>query len=567
MLHLDDAGSNSAGFRPWMRQGTLVTHQSDFSYFGMKDEGSAQNHTVVAWSDNDIWDPGPDYMKFIFTSYSNQNGAAGTLDGLEAARFVPDATGDEVYLGVGDWFNAGTNPTERLDLLDGRARIRELPNDPSANALTKIMVVDDTPGPEFGVVKWRDISTLVDCDWATNGFNDIYTAFDPAPPGTCPGALNNVGIGMDLPKAKLHVVEDTPLPMSEDRAIFAHILGDEEQNVAVDALAPSPEAAVNIGMRSWAQDGRVNYGLYAHTTVTPPYAIQTNVGVYGNAEELGNASIGGYAQSCIGIWGRARCSTANNWAGYFEGDVLATGNYYTSDATLKTNVEPITDPGSVLDQLQPVSYFFDTVTYDFMGLPKELQFGLIAQDVETVLPHLVKDVVRPAEYDSMGVITQDEFMFKALNYTELIPLLIGSIKEQKAAVAQLTDQVDQLQQDLASCCEAHDGTLDGRGMQQDGTGNGSDLEQGVSKSNDRLSIMPNPFQERTTLSYLLDAPAMVQLQVSTEHGLHLATLRNQQHDAGAYSMTWDTQDLAPGIYFVSLFADGRPVVKKAVKVK
>ena len=104
-------------------------------------------------------------------------------------------------------------------------------------------------------------------------------------------------------------------------------------------------------------------------------------------------------------------------------------------------------------------------------------------------------------------------------------------------------------------------------MQQDGTGSGSNLEQGMSKSDDRLSIVPNPFQERTTLSYLLDAPAMVQLQVGTEQGLHLATLRNQQHDAGAYSMTWDTQDLAPGIYYVSLFADGRPVVKKAVKVK
>ena len=146
--------------------------------------------------------------------------------------------------------------------------------------------------------------------------------------------------------------------------------------------------------------------------------------------------------------------------------------------------------------------------------------------------------------------------FKSLNYTGLIPVLIAALQDQQ-------DRMDQLEADLASCC-AHDGTgLD----QRSGSLEGGGASHATSLENDRLTIAPNPFQERTTLSYLLDAPAMVQLQVSTEQGLHLATLRNQQHDAGAYSMTWDTQDLAPGIYYVSLFADGRPVVKKAVKVK
>jgi hypothetical protein len=182
MLHIDDGGWQDAGYRPWMRQGTIVTHQSDYSYFGMKDEGNAQNHTVIAWSDNDIWDPGPDHMKFIFTSYLNQNGAAGTDDGLEAGRFTPDATGDLVYFGLGDWFNSGgQQPDERLDLLDRTIRLRNFQDPPpsglnsyESTTLENVLVVDPTDGRVY----WRTLSP-----WG-GGPNDCDRIVDPTNSGT-----------------------------------------------------------------------------------------------------------------------------------------------------------------------------------------------------------------------------------------------------------------------------------------------------------------------------------------------------------------------------------------------
>ena len=238
--------------------------------------------------------------------------------------------------------------------------------------------------------------------------------------------------------------------------------------------------------------------------------------------------------------------------------MYCTGNYLGSDQALKDNIEDL-DPAQARDlvaQLQPRSYEFRTADYPSMALPSGPQLGLVAQEVEVLLPQLVHHTVQPAEYDSLGQVVHPAVPFKSLNYTGLIPVLIAALQDQQ-------DRMDQLEADLASCC-AHDGTgLD----QRSGSLEGGGASHATSLENDRLTIAPNPFQERTTLSYLLDAPVRVRLQVHTESGMHLATLRDQPQEPGSYSMTWDTQDLAPGLYYVTLFADGKPVVKKAVKVR
>ena len=169
-LHLDDNGTNSAGYRPWQRQGTLITHESDQGYFGLKHEAPDRNHTVVVWSDNDAFDPvGPDRLKFIFTANNaHGTGIAGNLNGLEAGRFVPAGTGNEVFFGLGDWFTAGLDPTERFDMLNGRARIRQLPTDP-VSLSTEFVTVNMTPGPNYGVLEHRPLTNLPDnCEWTMN---------------------------------------------------------------------------------------------------------------------------------------------------------------------------------------------------------------------------------------------------------------------------------------------------------------------------------------------------------------------------------------------------------------
>jgi hypothetical protein len=61
----------------------------------------------------------------------------------------------------------------------------------------------------------------------------------------------------------------------------------------------------------------------------------------------------------------------------------------------------------------------DPQSYRFKSHPKT-RYGVIAQQLETILPNLVS-------YNTAG--------FAAVNYLELIPFLIGSVKS-------LTDQVN-----------------------------------------------------------------------------------------------------------------------------
>ncbi len=198
-LHLHDGTTAvlTSSYRPWMKNGITFTTNSDHMWVGHKVEtGTDQTSAVIQWGDNELPDAGPDVMKFVFTSSYTGGAGINSLDGREIARMHPQG-----YLGVGDWLAAGTNPTERVDLLNGRLRIRDLPSDQQADGPFKVMVVDDTPAPdaERGVVKWKDANQL-DCKWSMTPLfvNHVYTAVGTPPNGTCPDDIDAVGVGIDL---------------------------------------------------------------------------------------------------------------------------------------------------------------------------------------------------------------------------------------------------------------------------------------------------------------------------------------------------------------------------------
>jgi Chaperone of endosialidase len=81
-----------------------------------------------------------------------------------------------------------------------------------------------------------------------------------------------------------------------------------------------------------------------------------------------------------------------------------------SDVTLKKNIEQISDAGALLSQLHGYRYQWKDENAD-----AERQLGLLAQEVQKVLPELVKE----GENGKLGV-----------NYSGLIPVLLEAIKEQ-----------------------------------------------------------------------------------------------------------------------------------------
>ncbi len=113
------------------------------------------------------------------------------------------------------------------------------------------------------------------------------------------------------------------------------------------------------------------------------------------------------------------------------GDIGMTGTIYgVSDRRVKKDFLPIDKALDKITQLNPVSYHFKTDENPEMKLSEKRQMGLIAQEVLEIFPDLVS--VPDAE---------DEML--ALNYIELIPVLIKSVQELNE---QLLDKEEELKE-------------------------------------------------------------------------------------------------------------------------
>lgn len=99
--------------------------------------------------------------------------------------------------------------------------------------------------------------------------------------------------------------------------------------------------------------------------------------------------------------------------------------YNASDVRLKTNIKPLNNCLPLLMKLKTYSYNFKNngpSTRSAVSNTQSSEYGLLAQDVEKVLPNLVIT-------DSNGV--------KLLNYTELVPMLINAVQTLSARVEAL----------------------------------------------------------------------------------------------------------------------------------
>ena len=94
----------------------------------------------------------------------------------------------------------------------------------------------------------------------------------------------------------------------------------------------------------------------------------------------------------------------------------------------KQNIRPIASPLAKLLQLKGVQYEMKPETYTKNNFDKRPQIGLLAQDVEKVIPEVVD------EKDG----------YKGVDYAKLVPLLIEAIKEQNQKISQLQQEIDEL---------------------------------------------------------------------------------------------------------------------------
>jgi hypothetical protein len=139
-----------------------------------------------------------------------------------------------------------------------------------------------------------------------------------------------------------------------------------------------------------------------------------------------SSSTGGFVAGPVQITSLGIGTAASGTTGEIRATNVITSYY--SDERLKQNIELIDNALEKVESLRGVTYVPNSIAESF-GYKKQKEIGVVAQDVEKVLPEAVK----PAPFDVMlfeGVeISMSGENYKTVQYEKIVPLLIEAIKE------------------------------------------------------------------------------------------------------------------------------------------
>lgn len=287
----------------------------------------------------------------------------------------------------------------------------------------------------------------------------------------------------------------------ENIGAFGLALGDGDgEIVPIDQEVNGNIGGFNVGTVGFAQ-GNLNGNLGARGRAYGSAGARINVGVNGTAEtnaagwNVGVEAVALNSQTeNVGFLGRVLGSGSKNFgmrlhvsngtsntglavfsdniAAAFHGPVTEVHGNLTvngnitysgsltssSDRNLKENIQPLRNALDAIMQLAPSTFTFRN-NQAFPGLKPApgLHYGLIAQEVETVLPSLVSiqkhravepvdDGNAPGQNDPASVL-EKETEYKSVNYVELIPILIKAVQEQQEKIELLSRELRELKKE------------------------------------------------------------------------------------------------------------------------
>jgi hypothetical protein len=372
------------------------------------------------------------------------------------------------------------------------------------------------------------------------------------------GNGGNVGMGLpcnQTPSARLHVYADNV--NTETAGRFESTLSDDgNPNRGVLGIAENGKTDIGGEFYASNDDNGNNFGVYA-TASQSPYSYPS---ICPGVVPYGGGSIGGAFIACgsnsanIGVYAYApHTGNLTDVAGYFDGDVYVNGpvsgfNYLTvSDSIFKTNIEAIPNALNIISQLNPKTYFFNTNNTYGMRFNNKRQYGLIAEEVEEVLPELVYDQKKKATYDTSGNIVTDSVNYKALNYNNLFAIMLKGMQEQQQRINDLEGIVN-------NCCNSG-------ARQLNPESSSIDVELNNAKAIILNQNVPNPFAEQTTITYFIpDGTGKTQIIFYDNTGTILKVVDVQEKGKGQLNVF--AADLSSGVYTYSLIADGKLIETK-----
>ena len=212
-------------------------------------------------------------------------------------------------------------------------------------------------------------------------------------------------------------------------------LGNGTSNVArANAITVLRNGNMGIGNLNPAKPLSFPASLGEKILLYPGGAGEVGIGVYGNELRLHCDNPGSMVsfgtQDNAGVFTQAgRFQLTGGYGLFINGNIWVNGTTYASDERFKQNITSIQSPLQKLLQINGVEYEMKAGEFTKNNFSKNRQIGLLAQNVEKVVPEAVSEV------DG----------YKGVDYAKLVPLLIESIKEQQKQIEELKSKVNLLQ--------------------------------------------------------------------------------------------------------------------------
>jgi hypothetical protein len=346
--------------------------------------------------------------------------------------------------------------------------------------------------------------------------------------------------------------------------ISAEVRGanNANDNVAVGGSANSPVGR-NFGATFYggsANQQQANWGLQSTTNANGSYNAAgyfqspNSNNIPANAP-LFNAGVHAFAPSPISFgpnW-------VNSFAGYFDGNVtvngagvITNGPWSPSDNRIKKNVQDLKSALDIVQKIKTKTYYYDRSNFKALNIEEDrLQYGVIAQELEKILPELVRETSILTSPVNDKNEKPEVTVLKSVNYLELVPILIAATQEQQVIINKLVEQVEALRNDATQ----------GRKLENSGITPQNLPIEGFQMSQNE----PNPFTHETIVKYTL--PTTVSnafMAVYDLTGKQITTF--PIHEMGTASLTLTSEKLAAGIYIYSIVADGKVIDSKRMIV-
>lgn len=246
-----------------------------------------------------------------------------------------------------------------------------------------------------------------------------------------------LGIGLVAPAYMFHMRSAT----TGANTAMAQYENQSVNGVALSAYNTSSTSGYNgfEGISNYSQSSFIAsgaFGLAINNTLT-----SIAIGVRGHANNRDGSGVRGARVGAAG--------TGAGFGGLFLSDLGYSGGFYlVSDERLKKDVTALQSALHIVNQLKPVQYHYNTDAYPYLGLNTSLEFGLIAQDLEKVLPNLVAEKLWDINACKSVFEHQNESaemrLFKSVDYTRLIPVLIAAIQEQQVKMEALEQELNEI---------------------------------------------------------------------------------------------------------------------------